>query len=157
MKHFKKNNIPTAFYTLPATPLKGSRIDRRGGRQRRIAVMQWLAFLLLAFCLVLLSARAFAASDLPAGNDPDTPAVAVLQAPAGEDAAGKLPQTRIETDHETGEIRFIINGETVAILSGNGITVHGNINGHAFLHSPSTAARETDSDQADNQDEGGAP
>ena len=72
--------------------------------------------------------------------------MAVLQAPAGKDAAGELPQTRIETDDETGEIRFIIDGKTAAILSRNGLIVDGNVNGHAFLHG-----------QAGNSEEGGAP
>ena len=141
MKKFKRKHILSTFYTPSATPLRKSRIDRRVGSQRRINVMQWLTALLLVFCLASLSARAFAASDLPTGNG----------------AAGDLPQTRIETDHETGEIRFIIDGETAAILSGNGLTVDGNVNGHAFLHGSDTGASETDSYQADNQDEGGAP
>ena len=143
--------------SIASTPA-GSYLSRRVKRRRQhVSTMQKLAALLLAFGLVLLSARAFAASDLSAGNDAVNSAVAVLQAPIGKDGDGGLRLTWIEMDHETGEIRFIINGETAAILNKNGLIVDGNVNGHAFLHGPSTAASEPDSDQADNQDEGGAP
>lgn len=147
--------INTASITsTPAGAYLSKRVKRR---RQRVSATQKLAVLLLAFCLVLLSAKAFAASDLPTGNDPDTPAVAVLQAPTGKDAAEKLPRTRIETDDETAEIRFIINGKTAAILTENGLIVDGNVNGHAFLHGSDTGTGEAGDDQADNQDEGGAP
>ena len=157
MKKFKREHTPSTFYTPSATPLRKSRIDRRVGSQRPIDVMQWLTALLLVFCLASLSARAFAASDLPTGNDAANPTVATLQALAGKDAAGELPRTRIETDHQTGEIRFIINGETAAVLSENGLIVDGNVNGHAFLHGSNTGTGDDGSDQAENSKAGGAP
>ncbi len=158
MNYFNKEQNPLRINTIPETPKRGLRQNRYVSRQRRhVSATKGLAALLLVICLVLLSARAFATSDLPAGNDAANSAVATPNVSAGKDAAGELPRTRIETDEQSGEIRFIIDGETAAILSGNGLIVDGNINGHAFLHGPNTAAREADSDQVENSKEGGAP
>lgn len=62
----------------------------------------------------------------------------------GKAADASPAETRIEVDEKADEIRFIIKGETAAVLTENGFSVEGDVAGKAFLHEDALPNENTD-------------
>lgn len=59
------------------------------------------------------------------------------------------PDTRIQTDQEAEEIRFIVDGNVVGVMTKDGLRVDGDLTGRSFLHENEAQTEE----QPDGMDE----
>ena len=125
MSNYDKKQNLILDNTVSEAPKRGLRLNRHVSRQRRrVSAVQRLIVLLLAFCLVLLSARAFAACSLPPGNDADNLAIATLQVPVGKSMAGPnadVPLTEGTVIYDRTQDRLVMcDGTNWVEIGGSG-------------------------------------
>lgn len=62
------------------------------------------------------------------------------------DLSSEEPDTRIEADQDADEIRFIIDGNVVGVMTEDGLRVHGDLTGKSFFHKREAEAEDQTED-----------